>query len=266
MDIQDIGSYPRAALVVAHPGHELRVHGWLQQAQPSVSVLTDGSGHSGCSRLWATTRILHDTGAQQGKLYGCLTDARVYTALLERNFTFFVRTAEELAAMFIAEHIRCVVADAAEGYNPTHDVCRLLVDTAVHMAEKKWQQRIVSFDFTLVDRPEECPEALRAQALWFRLDERAFTKKRAAAQAYSPLAKEITPLLDRMGEAAFQVECLRPVQDFTQASARWKTSPPWYERYGETRVTAGYYQHVIRYHEHIKPLAEMLRRAAEAKP
>lgn len=32
----------RAALVVAHPGHELRVYGWLEQARPRVFVLTDG--------------------------------------------------------------------------------------------------------------------------------------------------------------------------------------------------------------------------------
>ena len=34
-------------LFVAHPGHELCVHGWLEIARPKVFVLTDGSGRSG---------------------------------------------------------------------------------------------------------------------------------------------------------------------------------------------------------------------------
>jgi hypothetical protein len=32
----------KAALVVAHPGHELRVFHWLRLARPCVFVLTDG--------------------------------------------------------------------------------------------------------------------------------------------------------------------------------------------------------------------------------
>ncbi|MSQ47696.1 MAG: hypothetical protein EXR78_04785 [Deltaproteobacteria bacterium] len=53
-----------AALVIAHPGHELRLHGWLQHARPWVSVLTDGSGHADHSRLDSTTTLLHDVGAR----------------------------------------------------------------------------------------------------------------------------------------------------------------------------------------------------------
>jgi hypothetical protein len=34
----------RAALVIAHPGHELRALHWLRLSRPCVFVLTDGSG------------------------------------------------------------------------------------------------------------------------------------------------------------------------------------------------------------------------------
>src|ERR671917_288531 len=53
----------KAALVVAHPGHELCVYGWLEQARPRVFVLTDGSGRSGIPRLQSTTKILARHGA-----------------------------------------------------------------------------------------------------------------------------------------------------------------------------------------------------------
>jgi hypothetical protein len=62
---------PAAALVVAHPGHELRVHHWLELTRPFVIVLTDGSGHSGQSRLASTTRVLAAAGARPDSRRGC---------------------------------------------------------------------------------------------------------------------------------------------------------------------------------------------------
>ena len=56
----------RAALVVAHPSHELRLHGWLEQTRPCVCVLTDGAGRSGEPRLTRTTEVLARAGATQG--------------------------------------------------------------------------------------------------------------------------------------------------------------------------------------------------------
>jgi len=51
------------ALIIAHPGHELRVHHWLEKTRPLVFVLTDGSGRTAQSRLHSTTRILERAGA-----------------------------------------------------------------------------------------------------------------------------------------------------------------------------------------------------------
>jgi hypothetical protein len=44
--------------MIAHPGHELRVHHWIERTRPLVFVLTDGSGHTGVSRLASTTAVL----------------------------------------------------------------------------------------------------------------------------------------------------------------------------------------------------------------
>ena len=53
----------RPALIIAHPGHELRVHHWLEKTRPLMLVLTDGSGRTAQSRLASTTRILEQAGA-----------------------------------------------------------------------------------------------------------------------------------------------------------------------------------------------------------
>ena len=53
----------KTALIIGHPGHELRVFHWLEITRPAVFVITDGSGRSGRSRLPSTTRILDQVGA-----------------------------------------------------------------------------------------------------------------------------------------------------------------------------------------------------------
>jgi hypothetical protein len=32
-----------AHLLIAHPGHELLLHGWICRTKPAVQILTDGS-------------------------------------------------------------------------------------------------------------------------------------------------------------------------------------------------------------------------------
>src|SRR2546429_9031484 len=121
-------------LFIVHPCHELLVHGWVELAKPLVFVLTDGSGRTNQSRLKSTTEILNQTGAKLGCIYGRLTDRAAYSAILDRKFDVFIRLAKELAEAFIAQCIDYVAGDAAEGFSPTHDVCRLIINAAVKIA------------------------------------------------------------------------------------------------------------------------------------
>ena len=99
------GECPSPALrsrrsVVAHPSHELRLHGWLEQTRPCVCVLTDGAGRSGEPRLTRTTEVLARAGATQGAIYGRFTDLEVYSAILNGDGELS-RVVEELAEMFV---------------------------------------------------------------------------------------------------------------------------------------------------------------------
>ena len=252
----------QAALVIAHPGHELRLHGWVQRARPWVGVLTNGSGHSDRSRLSTTTALLDNVGAHPTEVYGRFTDHAFYNLLLAGDVAPFCRLAEELAGMLVFRQIQYVVGDATEGYNPVHDVCRLLIDTAVRLVETQGGPRIVAFDFPLLGRPDVCPEERRSGTIVLHLDDEAFARKRAAAAAYGALAGEIGPIIAQLGEEVFRVECLRPVEPW---ESQKEGERPEYERIGEERVAAGYYQHVIRYRHHIAPLADALRRFAEIR-
>jgi hypothetical protein len=292
----------RAALVIAHPSHELRVYGWLERAHPRVFVLTDGSGRCGQPRLGATTRLLAQLGIETGCIYGRLTDIEIYSAILKKDFELFNGLADELAEAFSRDQVDYVVGDAVEGYNSAHDVCRLLVGAAVEMANSGTDRRISNFEFLVIGRPDLCPEPVRSDAIWLQLDEGAFARKLRAARACSAklsaeidaalggqlfegknrfaepdvvaeieagrsgieelrsdpeLAAQLNSAIGGLSIEKFRVECLRPIDNRAGCDSL-RDGPPFYEMYGQKLVAAGRYDQVIRYREHIVPIAEAL--------
>src|SRR5262245_25907193 len=109
--------FRRPALVVGHPGHELKVFGWMTEYKPRVYVITDGSGRHGVSRTSSTAALIQSVQAQTGEVFGCVPDAEVYRAILEKNLSFFLGLVEKLAHSFLEHEIDCVTGDAAEGFN-----------------------------------------------------------------------------------------------------------------------------------------------------
>jgi hypothetical protein len=250
----------RAALVVAHPGHELRVHHWIERARPVVFVLTDGSGHTGCSRLDSTTAVLEPAGATPGSIYGRLSDRDVYRAILGGDSDLFISLADELAQALDDAGVDSVAGDAVEGFNPGHDVCRLVLNAALLRLEAAGR-RLRNFEFPLEGAPQECPSEDRAEAIFLELDGDALRRKLAAARAYPELAGEVERTFALHGWEPFRVECLRPVRYGLEIGGRFE-QPPYYETYGEKQVAAGYYREVLRFRDHMAPLAASLGRLA----
>jgi len=267
------------AVIVAHPGHEVRIHGWLEQERPLVFILTDGRGRVGQPRIASTTEYLKRFGMRQGCIYGRFTDAEIYRAMLRRDFGLFVGLSEELAGALVSSGVERVTGDASEGYNTTHDICRLLINAAVELAGRAGGRAIENFDFPIVNRPDHCPERLRPRSVWLRLDDDAFQRKLSAAfEFYPELAAETRDALRGRNDEVvmdyfklqddeqaatglsgldiFRVECLRPV---SAGDAPFEGEAPYYEWFGESRVAAGLYDQVIRHREHLAPLADALR-------
>lgn len=267
------------AVVVAHPGHEVRIHGWLERERPLVFILTNGSGRVGQPRIASTTKYLKRFEMRPGCIYGRFTDVEVYRAVLRRDFDLFVGLSEELAEALLSSGVERVTGDASEGYNTTHDICRLLINAAVGLAGRAGGRAIDNFDFPIVNRPDHCPEHLRPLSVWLRLDDDAFKRKLSAAfEFYPELAAEMRDALQGRGHEVvidyfklnddeqsateligldmFRVECLRPV---SAGDAPFTGEAPFYEWRGESKVAAGLYDQVIRYREHLAPLADALR-------
>lgn len=293
----------RAALVVAHPSHELRVHGWLQRVRPHVFVLTDGSGRYGQKRLASTTRVLNEVGAQPGSIYGRITDLELYEAILSQNFDLFISLSDKLADSLLTEQIEYVVGDAAEGYSSAHDVCRLLINAAVRMIGLKHRRHIQNFDFLVVGPPDDYSPAEDDERVWIHLSDEMFSRKLATAHNYSPeLAADIDAALKgkrfegikrfyeppgadvemhRMFLTALKSRPEIEAQVFSgveldtfrieclrpvracASGSDEKATLPFYEIYGETLVAAGRYDCVIRYRDHIRPLEDALREHVE---
>ena len=267
-----------AILAIAHPGHELRVHHWLETHRPEVWVLTDGSGHTGRSRIDSTTRVLQATGAVPGPVYAHLSDSDLYDAVLTFEHRPFIAVVDRLAATLMQENVRCIAGDAEEGYNPAHDICRLIINAAVNLVQLKQDRRVPNYDFTLAGAPAPCSDEPRDGAILLNLDDAAFARKVSAARNYPELQAEVEaafngtpqaslgndPILNERSRSTygvttannFRVECLRPVTLNGEKPAQDRV--PFYEEYGERQVRAGHYTRVLRYREHMLPLAEAL--------
>lgn len=242
-----------AALVIAHPGHELRVYRWLSWARPRVFVFTDGSSRSGQSRLHRTTSILNKLGSRPGSIYGRLTDAEIYAAILNRDTTLFCKMADELASELISHKIEYVVGDAFEGYNPAHDVCRMVTNAAIRIASFA-SPGIENFEVLLVNNGFN-PTFPSANTFRIELDEDMLAQKLADVNAYSELAVDADRILKDEGVDTLRTEYLRRAVNDANDSFK---EPPYYETFGEARVAAGYYKQVIRYRDHVVHIAAAL--------
>jgi hypothetical protein len=245
-----------AALVVAHPGHELRIHHWLERARPVTLVLTDGSGHGNRGRINSTTTVLDRVGARRGAIYGPLSDRELYRAIVAGEHELFTQLAEELATVLLREGVAYVVGDAVEGVNPGHDVCRLLLNASLLRLRAEGHS-IKNMEFPVEGPPNECPTEDRAEAIFLNLDEKAYQRKVEAARAYPELAVELDRVLGNHNANAFRVECIRPVRYGLDIGGRF-SHPCVYEWYGEKQVAAGFYRDVIRFRDHIAPIAAHL--------
>jgi hypothetical protein len=114
-----------------------------------------------------------------------------------------------------------------------------------------------NYDFPL-DGP---PQPARPGSIVVTLDEAALKRKLTAARAYPEMRAEVDAALGRYGRQAFAMECLGPAATNVHAS-RFEQERPDYERYGARRVTEGRYSEIIRYRDHVRPVATAIKAAA----
>src|SRR5260221_7787299 len=253
-------SFPDHALIIAHPGHEVRGLVWLWAARPVTYVITDGAGARGTGRVDTTDGILREAGARRGTVFAPLSDAEAYEAIRKGDAAVFCGLAESIAHDLVERAIRSVAGDALEGYNPVHDVCRLMIDAAVTLASRMNGYEIENWAFPLVGAPDQVRAGIENRRTV--LDEEVFRRKMDIAMRYRELAPDVTDAIRELGRDSFRCEVFTCAALPAWHDRRFLEAQPFYEIHGEARVQEGKYGMVIRYRDHILPIAAALRELA----
>ena len=73
--------------------------------------------------------------------------------MLAGDHARFIALAEELAAALVRDDAVLVAGDAVEGFNPSHDLCRYVINAAVRLASSAGRS-IDSYAFALDGAPD----------------------------------------------------------------------------------------------------------------
>lgn len=205
-----------SALIVAHPGHEIRAYGWYEQAKPTLFVLTDGGGSSGDSRLHHSRLVAESVGAPVGPLFGSFTDREAYDAILARNPAPFLDWTKRLAEALQLLDPAFIVVDSWQMYNVAHDLVHVMTRVAANHAGRRRGRdiRVIEFDpapATLAGRA--APRV--SEAFRVGLDDAALARKLTAARQFVSLRRELDAVVALEGLEAQRTEVYREASDFS---------------------------------------------------
>ena len=171
-----------------------------------------------------------------------MSDQAWYQAILDGDPSPFCNVVDRIAASAVGAPEVSVVADAADGYNPVHDLASA-VGTAVARKLAAAGAAVARLASAAV------PGVTGKVAQELLLDAATRQRKIAAVKAYLPLAEEAQRVLQEdpasLGrEVLFEDEFDWP-EDFR----------PHWEEFGKGRVDSGRYATRITYRDHVRPLA-----------
>ena len=189
-----------------------------------------------------------------------MSDREIYADLRAGRHGKLLAVVRTLASLLVREGAVAVAGDAAEGFNPTHDVCRLIVNAAVSIAAASGRD-IANLDFPLDAAPDEGADETCDWTLV--LDDACLERKAAAARRYTELDADVGSALQRYGLEAFRTEVLRPVRYGLDLRGRIG-EPPFYETHGARRVGEGAYDEVLRFAAHVRPFVRALEEQVSA--
>jgi hypothetical protein len=252
----------RAALVIAHPAHELRLLQWLSRVRPHVYTLTQGS-RSGVNpeRRRASDHLIASCGGTVSP-WGYAWDRDLYGHLLEGDPSHFIRWARELENDFVRREVDLVVADAWQFYNVAHDLTHHMARLAARRAAARLGREIVLLDYPVLPESLAPGSPAATEIAEIRLSAAQVADKRALIASVPDIAGEAAELETHEGGDCHAREILRQPPALTTLLAR-PTETPLYEQFGEQRVQSNIYFNVIRW-THVYAICQSLMRALAA--
>jgi hypothetical protein len=249
----------RPSLFVAHPGHELYVLGWVLQERPLIHILTDGSGQTGHQRAVTSAHLIEKLHAKQGGLFAPFTDRELYQAMLDADIPLFLGILDTIVESILVNDTDFVVADAWEGFNPSHDILRFLVDEAIGLVRSHTGRSIPNFSIPLTAWESGKQVEYKAGDLNMVLSEADFQTKVREALSYEEMRGEVEGVLSTVSVEYFRTEHLTKVPE----NPHWfHATKPHYEKVGEQRVRDGVYSSCLRFEENLFPIMTEIRNYA----
>lgn len=246
-----------SALIIGHPGHELRAFKFLKDSKPDVYILTDGSGHSNDSRLHQSIELIESLGATYKNTITPFTDKELYAIILDGDLAQIRQVKEQLLFSIKENNYNKIFGDALEGFNPTHDICRYIINGIVAELEKNDPTKsILNYDFVLDKGPNNLSQKENLTGFSLELSPLELNMKMHAALNYPELKTEVEIAIERFGMSSFSWESYRRVTNLNQ-TINWESKFPYYEEIGKKRVASGSYNTCIEFEKHIKPIAEI---------
>lgn len=243
-------------LIIGHPGHEIRCHGWMCRERPRVEVLTTGGGASKAGRLASTKKIVEQAGARLGETLPTFSDHEIYNYLLTQDFEPLTTWTRGVAQIILTEQPDFLLTDMVEGYNTSHDLVACLVALSVELAGKRGWVVPQVFCQPLMGRPDLAWGGKLSPAITLELNSKEFSEKMAAAQNYPELVEEVKKALEENTAASFKKECFYKPADSKNILTSLPEAVPFYETYGELQVSRGKFKDVIRHSEHLVPFVQ----------
>ena len=249
-------SFKKPLLIIGHPGHELRAFKFIKDYKPDAVIITDGSGSQHSSRIANSIKILDSLGSRCINLFNPFTDKEIYDFILNEN----IRAIGKIRAIILNEVLTqgydLLIGDALEGFNPTHDLCRYIINSVVKKANlENRDYAIKNISYKLDSVSSNKSNLISDESVFnFFLSEKEFNEKYTAALNYPELQFELDKAIQLYGKDAFMNEEYEVVEDIEMIS-NWSTPYPFYENYGKEKVRDGIYQHSIEFEKHMKPIA-----------
>jgi hypothetical protein len=245
------------ALFVGHPGHELRLYGWMRREKPICMVLTTGSRFgSDTARLQASSDLLTTLGGRPSELFGAVLDRDLYAAVLAGDTKPFLKWKATVVDVLIRNRPELLVIDGWQLYSVTHDLAHVIGRLAAEEASRKLSYPVQVLQYDVVPPALAGGVQSGSRARVITLSKSELADKLAAVENYPGIDLELIELREIEGEYHAITESLflpPPLEDLTEPPRE----PPKYEIYGEARRSSGIYTDVIRWH-HVETIIRQL--------
>ncbi len=252
------------AMVLGHGDHEVFLTGMIQQFQPHILYITCGPHAENDLVKKQARAVLKSLAFRSTVTFLPVTEAEIFQHMLSDDSDWFERYRDQVAAWLNKVRPDVIFSDAYEWYNSVHDLCPLLVDSALQATASLASHRPARYDLPLAFQtiPYRRAEEFDNGGTPFEycsLTPEQTRQKRAIVRTQSLHDANIREVTAGWPSQRYEQEVYRRVpaeRDYRIAPCRdlWVT----YDEHGTNQVRSGRYAQAISFQEHYAPIANAL--------